>query len=140
MLIDACHSGEVDKEDLVMAEQSKASLETQGIKGVSLKVRPTKKAGSNNSFEIMQSFFANISRNTGTTVISAAAGTQYALERGDLRNGVFTYSVIEAMNKYQTITVQALKKYVTGRVVQLTNGMQKPNSRTETNMTDWNVW
>ena len=140
MLIDACHSGEVDKEDLVMAEQSKAGLETQGVKGVSLKVRPTKKAGSKNSFEIMQSFFANVSRSTGTTVISAAGGTQYALEKGDLRNGVFTYSVIEAMNKYPTITVQALKKYVTGRVVQLTNGMQKPNSRTETNMTDWNVW
>lgn len=140
MLIDACHSGEVDKEDLVMAEQSKAGLETQGVKGVSLKVRPTKKAGSKNSFEIMQSFFANVSRSTGTTVISASAGTQYALEKGDLRNGVFTYSVIEAMGKYKTITVQALKKYVTFRVVQLTNGMQKPNSRTETNMTDWNVW
>ena len=140
MLIDACHSGEVDKEDLVIAEQSKASLETQGIKGVSLKVRPTKKAGSKNSFEIMQSFFANVSRSTGTTVISAAAGTQYALEKGDLRNGVFTYSVIEAMGKYKTITVQALKRYVTARVVQLTNGMQKPNSRAETNMTDWNVW
>ncbi len=140
MLIDACHSGEVDKEDLVMAEQSKASLETQGIKGVSLKVRPTKKAGSKNSFEIMQSFFANVSRSTGTTVISAAAGTQYALEKGDLRNGVFTYSIIEAMGKYKTISVQSLKKYVTARVVVLTNGMQKPNSRVETNMTDWNVW
>jgi len=140
MLIDACHSGEVDKEDLVLAEQSKAELAAKGIKGVTLKVRPTKKAGSKSSFEIMQNFFANVSRSTGTTVISAAAGTQYALEKGDLKNGVFTYCVIEAVNKYKTITVQNLKRYVTARVVQLTNGMQRPNSRAETNMSDWNVW
>lgn len=140
MLIDACHSGEVDKEDLVMAEQAKNELESKGIRGVSLKVRPTKKAGSQNSFELMQNYFANVSRTTGTTVISAAAGTQYALEKGDLKNGVFTYSVIEAMNKFKSLTVQSLKKYVTARVVQLTNGLQKPNSRAEMNVVDWNVW
>lgn len=140
MLIDACHSGEVDKEDMVMAEQSKKDLEAKGVRSVRLNVRPTKKAGSNNSFELMQNYFTNVSRSTGTTVISAAAGTQYALEQGNLKNGVFTYSVIEAMNKYETLTVQNLKKYVTARVVQLTNGLQKPNSRTETNVTDWNVW
>lgn len=140
MLIDACHSGEVDKEDLVMAEQAKNELESKGIRGVSLKVRPAKKAGSQNSFELMQNYFANVSRTTGTTVISAAAGTQYALEKGDLKNGVFTYSVIEAMNKFKSLTVQNLKKYVTARVVQLTNGLQKPNSRSEMNVVDWNVW
>jgi hypothetical protein len=123
-----------------MAEQTKTELAANGVKGVSLKVKPTKKAGSKNSFEIMQNFFANVSRSTGTTVISAAAGTQYALEKGDLRNGVFTYTVIEAMNKYNNISVQNLKKYVTARVMQLTNGLQKPNSRAETNMTDWNIW
>jgi WD40 repeat protein len=140
MMIDACHSGEVDKEELIMAEQSKAELAKQGVKGVTLKVRPVQKAGSKNSVEIMQNLFANVSRSTGTTVISAAGGTQYALEKGSLQNGVFTYSVIEAMGKFKSMTVQNLKQNVSTRVVQLTNGMQKPNSRAETNVTDWNVW
>lgn len=140
MLIDACHSGELDKEDITMEEANKTDLENKGIKGVSVKVRPSQKAGSANSFELLQHFFANVSRGTGTTVISAAAGTQYALERGDIQNGVFTYSIIEAMNTYPSINVQFLKRYVTSRVVELTNGLQRPNARTETNITDWRVW
>jgi WD40 repeat protein len=140
MLIDACHSGEVDKEDLVMEQAQKTELEKKGIKGVSITIRPKTKAGSQNSFEILQQFFANVSRSTGTTVISAAAGTQYALERGDIKNGVFTFCIIEALEKYPSMNVQLLKRLVTSRVVELTNGLQRPNSRAETNIVDWRVW
>ena len=137
MLIDACHSGEVDKDDLV-------SLNTTQVSGAKA-LRPVayKKDGQlglKNSFELMQSLFVNVGKSTGATIISAAAGTQFALERGDLKNGVFTYSILEAMNKYPTLKLSELKKIVGERVVQLTSGMQKPTSRNETIAVDWNIW
>ena len=53
----------------------------------------------------MQSLFVNVGKGTGATIISAAGGMQYAQERGDLKNGVFTYSIIEAMNNNSTLKV-----------------------------------
>lgn len=138
MLIDACHSGEVDKEELVTIHQKAASL---GLKGVEIaNYKKDDQIGLKNSFELMQELFVNVGRSTGATIISAAAGTQFALERGDLQNGVFTYSILEAMQQHQHINVGELKKIVTEQVVQLTNGLQKPTSRNETIDVNWDVW
>ncbi len=137
MLIDACHSGEVDKDDLVTLNASSDSL-IKGLKPVAYKKEGN--LGLKNSFELMQSLFVNVGKSTGTTIISAAAGTQFALERNDLKNGVFTYSILEAMNKYPTMRISELKKTVGERVEQLTKGLQKPTSRSETIAVDWNLW
>ncbi|MEI2710476.1 MAG: caspase family protein [Chitinophagaceae bacterium] len=141
MLIDACHSGEVDKEELDRVEASKKVLDNSGIvHKSSIKVVKKKNLGMANSFELMQSLFVNVGKGTGATIISAAGGMQYAQERGDLKNGVFTYSIIEAMNNNSTLKVSELKKMVGERVIQLTNGLQKPTSRNETNNYDWVIW
>ncbi len=137
MLIDACHSGEVDKDDLVTLSTSSDSL-IKGLKPVAYKKEGN--FGLKNSFELMQSLFVNVGKSTGATIISAAAGTQFALERNDLKNGVFTYSILEAMNKYPTMKISELKKTVGERVEQLTKGLQKPTSRNETIAVDWNLW
>ena len=137
MLIDACHSGEVDKEDLVRIKGSSDSL----IKGVTpVAYSGEGHLGLKNSFELMQSLFVNVGKSTGATIISAAAGTQFALERNDLKNGVFTYSILEAMNKYPTVKISELKKIVGKRVEELTKGLQKPTSRNETIAVDWTLW
>jgi hypothetical protein len=96
--------------------------------------------GLKNSFELMQNLFVNVGKSTGATVISAAAGTQFALERNDLKNGVFTYSILEAMQKNPTMKISELKKIVGERVEQLTNGLQKPTSRNEMIAVDWTLW
>ncbi len=141
MLIDACHSGEVDKEELDRVEASKKVLDNSGIvHKSSIKVVKKKNLGMANSFELMQSLFVNVGKGTGATIISAAGGMQYAQERGDLKNGVFTYSIIEAMSNNASLTVSQLKKIVGERVIQLTNGLQKPTSRNETNNYDWVIW
>jgi hypothetical protein len=140
MLIDACHSGEVDKEELTTINSKADSMKLKkGIKPVAYK-QDEKHLGLKNSFELMQSLFVNVGKSTGATIISAAAGTQFALERGDLKNGVFTYSILEAMNKYPTLKISELKKIVGERVEQLTNGLQKPTSRNETIAVDWSIW
>lgn len=140
MLIDACHSGEVDKEEMVRIEATSDSLGlTKGTTPVALKPDQSH-LGMKNSFELMQSLFVNVGKSTGATIISAAAGTQFALERGDLKNGVFTYSILEAMNQYPALKISELKKIVGERVEQLTNGLQKPTSRNETIAVDWSLW
>jgi hypothetical protein len=100
----------------------------------------SKKIGTKNSFELMQEVFVNVGRSTGATVIAAAAGTQFALERGDLKNGVFSYSILELMKNQSSVTISELKKYVNQRVTELTLGMQVPTSRNENNILDWKVW
>jgi hypothetical protein len=99
-----------------------------------------KNLGMTNSFELMQQLFANVRRGTGATIISAAGAMQYAQERGDLKNGVFTYCILDAFNSNPTLTVSQLKKIVVERVPALTNGLQKPTSRNETLNVDWQVW
>ena len=89
----------------------------------------------------MQSLFVNVGKSTGATIISAAAGTEFALEGvNNLPNGVFTYCILEAMNKYDTMRISELKKIVGDRMVVITKGLQKPTSRNETIVVDWEVW
>jgi len=108
--------------------------------GKFINTRTVNKLGLKNSFDLMQSIYVNVGKSTGAIIISAAAGNQYALERGDLRNGVFTYCILEAMQKQKSMTVSQLKSTVSKRVEELTNGLQKPTSRNETIYTDWKVW
>ena len=140
MLIDACHSGEVDKDERMAMQKMADSLGLS--KGIIIEenTTQTQRLGLKNSFEMMQSLFVNVGKSTGATIISAAAGNQFALERGDLKNGVFTYSILEAMEKNSSMKISELKKIVGKRVEQLTNGMQKPTSRNETIAVDWEVW
>lgn len=138
LLIDACHSGEVDKEDIKLIES------TAKINGIKKGFDPdeeksNKVLGLQNSFELMQNLFVNVGKGTGATIISAAAGTQFALERNDLKNGVFTYCLLEALNKKSSIKISELKKTVGERVTELTKGAQKPTSRSEIIASDWEL-
>jgi WD40 repeat protein len=138
MLIDACHSGEVDKEEMLVLNKTADSLGLS--KGIIIEQpQQQQHVGLKNSFELMQSLFVNVGKSTGATIISAAAGNQFALERGDLENGVFTYSILEALSKFPTLKISELKKIVGDRVQQLTHGLQKPTSRNENISADWTL-
>ena len=140
MLIDACHSGEVDKEEGLQMAAVADSLGLARGAVVSNADTTTKHLGLGNSFELMRELFVNVGKGTGATIISASGGTQFALEKGDLKNGVFTFSILEAMNNNPTMLVSQLKSTVGKRVVELTGGMQKPTSRNEIINSDWRLW
>ena len=140
LLIDACHSGEVDKEELVHLEAKADSLHlTRGGVTVAYNDKDPH-LGMKSSFELMQSIFVNVGRSTGATIISAATGTQLALEKNNLKNGVFTFCVLEALDKYPSMKISELRRMVSARVEELTNGLQKPTSRNENIAVDWNLW
>lgn len=143
LLIDACHSGELDKESIRIVNKAIDSLSTasKSNKGVYVEnTETTARLGLKNSFELMQELFANVNRGTGATVIAASGGTQFAQEQGALKNGVFTYSILELMRQKKDVKVSELKNTVGKRVEELTNGNQKPTSRSENIEFDWNVW
>jgi hypothetical protein len=90
----------------------------------------------------------NVRNNTGSVIISAAGGQEFALEAIEvdgktIENGAFTYSVLEYLNSNKTnseaLTVNKLKQYAEKRVEEITNGKQKPTSRQETMEVDWGL-
>ena len=153
LLMDACHSGEVDKDEIetkndtvTLADGKKGDIITYGYKGTTI-INEESGLGLQNSFELMQELFANLTRGSGAVVISAAAGTGYALESAKWNNGVFTYCIINGLkemaadgNKDKQVTVTELKDYVSIEVEKLTKGAQKPTSRRENLEFDWRVW
>ena len=134
VLIDACHSGEVDKESL-NAERGK-KLDPK-VKGVELEYDYEPVLGLRSSFELMQQNFANLNSSLGATIIAASGGAQFAFEDADLGNGVFTFSVLKTLQNNKSCTVKELKKNVFQNVYQLTSGQQEPISRSETIGFDW---
>lgn len=144
LLVDACHSGEVDKDEIARITKVQRRLDSLGTTTDTMRrshiVITGKHMGLVNSFELMQSLFVNVSRGTGATVIAAAGGMQYAQERGDLKNGVFTFSILNAFQQHGQLTILQLQNIVAESVERLTSGLQKPNSRSQGNIVDWRIW
>jgi uncharacterized caspase-like protein len=156
LMVDACHSGEVDKdagnEQLASLVETTVDFNFRGkvksysFKGIDAQTNPSG-ISLTNSFELMQELFTGLDKGTGTTVISAAAGDGYALESPQWNNGVFTYSILNGMknraadeNKDGLVTISELKAYSIREVFQLTGGQQKPTARKESLGIDWRIW
>jgi hypothetical protein len=154
-MIDACHSGEVDKDelkvdnssDVTLADGTRGGLKTYSYRGVGIIDDGSEHIGLANSFELMQELFTNLNRGSGAIVISAAAGKGYALESAEWKNGVFTYAVQSGLknrmadiNRNGIITISELKMYVIKEVEILTKGAQKPTSREDNMENDYQIW
>ncbi len=150
LLMDACHSGEVDKQEVTYKQPALDSdvTATFAANSKGLKMSNTEgKMSLTNSFLLMQDLFANLNRGSGTVVIAAAAGDSYALESDRWRNGVFTYSLLEGLkegnadgNKDGRITIGELQTYVYKKVTDETGGQQKPTTRQANLEYDWYIW
>lgn len=146
MLIDACHSGEVDKDEMQLVDYVNAvgNVKSRGFKALKQKENMI---GVQNSFDLMSELFADLRRGTGAIVISSAGGAEFALESSEWKNGVFTFSVLEGLkngkaniNNDKEITVSELRNYVFSRVKELTNGQQNPTVRQDNLEFDFKIW
>jgi WD40 repeat protein len=149
LLVDACHSGEVDKEEkLTVADQG---TPVKGVNVIAARGVGTLDEGNSigldNSFELMQEVFSDLNKGNGAVVISAAGGREYALESAEWNNGVFTFSVLDGLKNNKAdldnnskISVTELKKFVSESVQRLTAGKQKPTSRRDNLENDWDIW
>ncbi|MFN8290985.1 MAG: caspase family protein [Chitinophagaceae bacterium] len=159
LLIDACHSGALDKEELLSArnkkeEKGRDTGPADSIKGFVSRggiTRSTKsKVDANSTYEMMQNLFADISAGNGAVVISAAGGMEYAYESDKWNNGVFTYCIRKGLEEELAdketgdldglVDVEELKQYVSNKVSELTKGKQRPVSRRENIDYKWIIW
>jgi hypothetical protein len=143
VLIDACHSGEVDKNDLVITNEKNPTVTMTKSGGVNVKP----KTGLKNSFSYMQALFSDVSKGSGAVVISAAAGAEFALESNEWNNGVFTYCIMKGFrsgdadtDKDNVISISEMKNYVITHVSDLTRGAQVPTVRKENSYNDFPVY
>lgn len=151
LFIDACQSGEVDKEYILDSANYKEIEITGKVRGYwprggKVEVRAGS-AGLQNSFELMKELFTDFSKGNGAVVISAAGGLEYAYEDEKYQNGVFTYCLLKALSEEDAekqgkaaISINELKEYITRKVEELTKGRQRPTARKENLAVDWKIW
>ncbi len=138
LLLDTCHSGmlgEAGEEKLAM---SGVQL-PHGVRAIQhrgMKVRKTIGAlNTKQKKRYIEDLFSRGDVQRGINIIAGAAGAEYALESGAWKNGVFTSTIIQALqdsnadtNKDGRLNVEELQNYVTSKVAEQTNGEQKPSS------------
>ncbi|MFM2138568.1 MAG: hypothetical protein RJA57_875 [Bacteroidota bacterium] len=143
--IDACHSGELDREalDTALTGASTAVSAYSGKRG-GIVVVVGNATGSQASFELMRELFSHTGNRSGAIVISAAGGLEFAFEDAKWQNGVFTYSIRKGLQEKAAdrngdgrVSVNELREYVSLLVEQLTGGRQRPATRRELTETDW---
>lgn len=135
MFIDACHSGEIDKDDVIKSETIES--EQGDIKFRSAGINIVNKEETN-VLDLAKSLFADMRLNNGTTVISSAGGNEFAIESDNWKNGAFTYCFLYGLssgdadlNKNKSITLSEIQEYLLFQVNKLTEGAQTPTSRVE---------
>ena len=148
LFVDACHSGEIDKDEMELAEAANTEIGDVVFRSAGAGVvNKTNNLGLQNTSELTRELFTDLRRGTGATVVSSAGGGEYAMESGEWKNGLFTYSLINGiksekadLNKDGKIMLSELQKYVQNQVVELSGGKQQPTSRIENLTLDYIVW
>jgi len=147
LLVDACHSGEVDKETTTLVDGAVAAaggtVKSRGFKMVG----PPRAGGMEGSLALLQELFADLRRGSGALVVSSASGTELAFESAAFKNGVFTYALLDGLksgaadkNRDGRVDVSELRDYLVARVQDLSAGRQRPTARRESIEFDFAVY
>lgn len=147
LIMDTCHSGEIDKEDVFFAESSEEDEnqdEDISFRAVGPKVEENSGATPSRMSGIL---FNDLRRGTGSTVISSAGGAEFAMESDEWKNGLFTYCMLKGLkngaadlDKNGEIMLLELQEYVVLQVSLLSHGKQVPNTRIQNMELDFRIW
>lgn len=146
VLMDTCHSGEVDKEDVIADANNKTELGNVTFRAAGTNIRE-KDASLKKTSELMKEMFTDLRRGTGATIISSAGGAEYAMESAEWKNGLFTFCLLYGLkdkaadiNKDGEVWLSELQNYVTQEVRILSKGKQIPTARSENLVLDYRIW
>jgi ankyrin repeat protein/WD40 repeat protein len=148
VMIDACHSGEIDKDEVVVSKKEpEITNGNLAFRSATSSTITSKEGALKNSLNLMKEMFMDLRKTSGATVISSAGGTEYAIEGAEWNNGVFTYSMINALRQHRAdanndnqVYLSELQRYIEGEVPRITSGKQQPTSRSENIANDILIW
>jgi len=148
LFMDTCHSGELDTEDVKVAEADTKSSGSVAFRSAGAVVQYKEDGfGLQNTLELSKSLFGDLRKGTGATVISAAGGTEFALEGVNSSNGLFTFCLLEGittrradLDRDRQYSVSEFRAYISERVTQLSEGKQVPTSREENIKGDFRIY
>ncbi len=128
VLFDACHSGEIDKEDVVLTENI--------IKDENITFRAAGKSIKYGDINVQQVaemeelLFEDFRKGNGSTIMTSSSGVEFSMESDEWNNGLFTYALIDALKTAgDKRNVQNLFESVFSRVQELSKGNQTPTMR-----------
>jgi uncharacterized caspase-like protein len=137
LFIDACHSGELDKESIASTAVSANGVQSKPVgRGVIIDLQSNPYQAQTST--LAKELFADLRRGNGATVISASGGMEFAMESQDWKNGLFTYCLLNGLrsmeadsDKNKEIRLSELQVFLEEEVARLSGGKQKPTSRRE---------
>lgn len=142
MFIDACHSGEVDKSEI---QESERVIENSN--GLTFRaVKSYQNTTHQSAFQASKEIFKDLASENGISIISSAAGVEFAIEGEEWKNGVFTYVLLDALKSLQAdlnhdgkIMLEELENYLFYQVPKITNGLQQPNARLQNHLVNFKI-
>ncbi|WP_436514744.1 caspase family protein [Ekhidna sp. To15] len=148
LMMDTCHAGELDQDDVEEAEQSISAVGSVSFRSTGSLVKlKANSFGLGNTLELSKTLFSDMRKGTGATVISAAGGTEFAAEGLNSENGLFTSCLIKGfttrradLNRDRDYRVSEIRQYVGEQVILLSNGKQVPTSREENIKNDFKIY
>tara|TARA_B100000508_G_scaffold48272_1_gene37529 strand:+ start:81612 stop:84797 length:3186 start_codon:yes stop_codon:yes gene_type:complete len=146
LLMDTCHSGEVDKDEVDQITETTVDIDNIQFRSIgrNTSIQKVKKGAIS---EMSKSLFLDLRKGTGTTVISSAGGVEFAFESSAWNNGLFTYCLINNiknqksdLNNDRSVSVSELRNILQEEVYRLSKGFQKPTMRLSNISADFSVW
>lgn len=146
LLIDACHGGEFDKDDIAAVKSVVSNSESGDIsfRGTTATIN---QSTNQSAFELSKKLFVDLRKGTGATIISSSGGFEFAMEGENWNNGLFTYCLLIGLKDGHAdldqdgrILIQELHEYVSEKVFELSNGMQKPATRRTNSESNFRIW
>lgn len=141
LVMDTCHSGELDKDEVEAGEPDVEEGDVQFRSG-GAGVRKKEGLGFENTIKYTEGLFTDIRKGSGATVISSAGGAEYAIESDEWQNGLFTYVFLQGLSNKanREVYLSEIKKYVNQQVKILSNGKQIPSAREENINSDYIIF
>lgn len=147
LIMDTCHSGEVDKDDIEEIAAVDTELGDISFRTTDATTVLTERQGLKQTNEAVKEMFNDLRRGTGATVLSSAGGVEFAMESEEWKNGLFTYCLLKGLkqgeadlNQDGEIYLSELQEFVRGEVLNLSKGKQQPTSRFENISLDYRIW
>lgn len=135
LIVDACHSGELDVEEVAVSMQEVEEEGAVQFRTINSSINYSY-LNSENIFNLSRSLFYDSRLDNGLNVISASSGVEFAMESEEWSNGLFTYAFLSALRSNKTdadnngrINLNELLNVTRKEVYKLSGGKQHPELR-----------